>query len=68
MPSTQQIRENDELIGAGLIGILLVGTAAGIILNNRTLIETWLPRLLGLVLLFLFYRLVVAVETIADRT
>lgn len=64
MPSAQQLRKNDELIAAGILAVLILG----IILRNWTLIDTWFPRVVVVLVLLLFYRLVVAVEHLAYET
>lgn len=65
MPSNQQIRRHDGKIGISIIGLCAVGLVVGVLYAQLTIIETLLSYLLIGVFIFLFYRLVVAVEHLA---
>lgn len=65
MPSKQQLRRHDTTVGISILALIAVGLVAGILLENWTAIDRWLPYVLIGVLIILFYRLVIAVEYLA---
>jgi len=68
MPSKRQLRRHDATAGISIIAVLVLGVVAGVVFRNWTLIETYLPYLLIVVLIVLFYQLVVAIEYLTYDT
>lgn len=65
MPSNQAVRRYDQVIGIGIVALLALSTAFGFLFENWEFFETWLP-VVGLALvIYLFYRFVLAVEYFA---
>lgn len=62
MSSVQRMRDHDETLRNGLIGLLAAGLLIGLGLDNWAMMETWIPLAGISIVIFLFYRLVVAVE------
>lgn len=66
MSPSQQMQKYDGTIGISIIGLLAVGLVVGVLYNNWAVLETWVAYLFIGVFLLLFYRLVVAVEYLAN--
>lgn len=65
MSSTEYAREYDRLIGLGITALIGVGILSAALLRNWALIETGIPIVVLVLVIYLFYRLVVAVEHLA---
>lgn len=65
MPSNHVVRRYDQIIGVGIVALFALSIAYGFLFENWELFGTWMP-IAGIVLvIYLFYRFVLAVEYIA---
>ncbi len=67
MPRSDAIQPEDVLIGLALVLLIVLGLLAGFAFENWVLLETWVPFAVLVLLIYLFYRLVIAVEFMAYR-
>lgn len=65
MPSTQSLRDAERTIGLFAVLLVAAGLFFGVLLRNWDVLERGVPLVVVVVVLYLFYRLVVAVEHIA---
>ncbi|QLK25374.1 hypothetical protein HYG81_14965 [Natrinema zhouii] len=65
MPSNQDVRDAEPLIGYIVGALIAIGFFSGIILGNWAIWTVWIPLAITAIVIYLFYRLVLAVEYLA---
>ncbi|WP_436348923.1 hypothetical protein [Natronorubrum sp. FCH18a] len=65
MPPNQDVRDAEPVIGYIVGGLIVLGLLSGIILGNWAIWSLWVPLAVTAIVIYLFYRLVLAVEHIA---
>lgn len=65
MPSNQDVRDAEPIIGYVVGGLIAIGLLSGIVLQNWAIWSVWVPLAITAIVIYLFYRLVLAVEYLA---
>ena len=65
MPSNQAVRNYDPVIGLGIVAVFALGIGFGYLFEDWEFFWTWMPIVGIALVIFLFYRFVLAVEFFA---
>lgn len=65
MPSNKDLRDAEPVVGYVVGVLILIGFVTGFVLQNWGM---WIPLAVTITVIYLLYRLVLAVEDIADNS